>query len=259
MYEAESKFACQLADAAGREVLKYFRQSLNVEDKADTSPVTQGDKNSERVMRKMLKERFPDHGIVGEEYGRENEDAEFVWVLDPIDGTKSFISGLPLFGILIALLHNGKPVVGVIDQPYAKERWLGVSGKPTTMNGKEIRTRPCPQLSGAVLFSTADRLMFVNPEEKRAFDRLCSKTKITRFSTDCYGYGLLAAGFGDIICETDLKLYDYAALVPIVTGAGGVMTDWDGNDLFETSDPAGKVLAAGDRRLLEEAVEVLRK
>ena len=258
MYEAESEFACLMADAAGREILKYFRQPLNVEDKADTSPVTQGDKNSERVMREMLKERFPDHGIVGEEYGRENENAEFVWVLDPIDGTKSFIAGLPLFGILIALLHNGKPVVGVIDQPYAKERWLGVWGKPTTLNGKEIHTRPCAALSQAVLFSTADKLMFVKPEEKKAFGALCSKTKIERFSTDCYGYGLLAAGFGDIICETDLKLYDYAALVPIVTGAGGVMTDWNGNDLFESPTPDGKALAVGDKRLLKEAVGVLK-
>ena len=257
MYEAESEFACLMADAAGREILKYFRQPLNIEDKADTSPVTQGDKNSERVMREMIKERFPDHGIVGEEYGRENENAEFVWVLDPIDGTKSFIAGLPLFGILIALLHNGKPVVGIIDQPYAKERWVGVSGKPTTFNGKEIHTRSCSSLSQAVLFSTADKLMFVKLQEKKAFDALRSETKIERFSTDCYGYGLLSAGFGDIVCETDLKLYDYAALVPVVTGAGGVMTDWDGNDLFDKSNPDGKALAVGDKRLLKEAVEVL--
>lgn len=259
MYEAESEFANLMADAAGREILKYFRQPLNIEDKADTSPVTQGDKNSERVMREMLKERFPDHGIVGEEYGKENENAEYVWVLDPIDGTKSFIAGLPLFGILIALLHDGKPVVGVIDQPYSKERWVGVSGKPTTMNGKIVHTRPCARLNQAVLFSTADKLMFVKPEEKKAFNALCSKTKIERFSTDCYGYGLLSSGFGDIICETDLKLYDYAALVPIVTGAGGVMTDWDGKDLFDNPDPDGKALAVGDERLLKEAVGVLRK
>ena len=258
MYENETEFACRMADAAGAEILKYFRRPLNIEDKTDTSPVTQGDKNSERVMREMIKERFPDHGIVGEEYGRENENAEFVWVLDPIDGTKSFIAGLPLFGILIALLHNGRPVVGVIDQPYARERWVGVEGKPTTLNGKEIHTRPCPALKQAVLFSTADKLMFVKPEEKRSFNALCSETKIERFSTDCYGYGLLAAGFGDIICETDLKLYDYAALVPVVTGAGGVMTDWAGNDLFDSPDRDGKALAVGDKRLLKEAVEVLR-
>ena len=259
MYETESEFACRMADAAEAEILKCFRQSLNIEDKADTSPVTQADKNSERVMRALLAEHFPDHGIVGEEYGKEREDAEFVWVLDPIDGTKSFIAGLPLFGTLIALLHNGRPVVGVINQPYTKERWLGVSGKPTTLNGKEIHTRPCTQLNQAVLFSTADKLMFVKPEEKKAFNALCAKTKIERFSTDCYGYGLLSAGCGDIICETDLKLYDYAALVPIVSGAGGVMTDWEGNDLFETSNPDGKALAVGDKRLLKEAVEVLRK
>ena len=259
MYEAEKNFACLLADEAGKEILKHFRQPLNIEDKADTSPVTQADKNSERVMREKLRERFPDHGIVGEEYGKENETAEFVWVLDPIDGTKSFIAGVPLFGTLIALLHNGKPVLGVIDQPYTKERWIGVNGKPTTLNGKEIRTRACSSLNQAVLFSTADKTMFNNPTDKARFDALCAETKINRFSTDCYGYGLLAAGCGDIVCEADLKLYDYAALVPIVCGAGGVMTDWTGKDLFESDNPEGRVLALGDAELIHQAVGVLNK
>ena len=256
MYEAESEFAALMAEAAGKEILKYFRRPIDIEDKADTSPVTQADKNSERIMRALLKERFPDHGIVGEEYGKENENAEFVWVLDPIDGTKSFIAGVPMFGTLIALLHNGRPVVGVINQPYTQERWTGVSGKQTTLNGKEIHTRSCSGLNRAVLFSTADETMF-NREDKRRFEALCAQTKIARFSTDCYGYGLLAAGSGDIVCEADLKLYDYAALVPIVTGAGGVMTDWNGNDLFDKTDSGGHVLALGDRSLLEKTVEAL--
>ncbi|MBO4643724.1 MAG: histidinol-phosphatase [Alphaproteobacteria bacterium] len=258
MYEAESEFAGLMADAAEKEILKYFRCPLDIEDKADTSPVTQADKNSERIMRDLLKERFPDHGIVGEEYGKENENAEFVWVLDPIDGTKSFIAGVPLFGTLIALLHNGRPVVGVINQPYTKERWIGVSGKRTTLNDKEIHTRSCPALNRAVLFSTADETMF-NREDKRRFEDLCARTKIARFSTDCYGYGLLAAGSGDVVCEADLKLYDYAALVPVVTGAGGVMTDWDGNDLFDNADLGGHVLALGDKHLLTETIEALHK
>ncbi len=259
MYEAQTELALRLADAAEKEILKYFRQPLDVEDKADSSPVTQADKNSERVMRELLAEYFPDHGVVGEEYGKENENAEFVWVLDPIDGTKSFVAGLPLFGTLIALLHNGRPVVGVINQPYAKELWLGVSGRPTTLNGKEIHTRSCKALNQAVLFSTADKLMFVEPEEKRMFEALCSKIKIARFSTDCYGYGLLAAGYGDIVCEADLKLYDYAALVPIVSGAGGIMTDWMGSDLFDSADSNGHVLALGDKNLLKETLEALHK
>jgi len=258
MYEAESEFACQLADAAEKEILKYFRCPIDIEDKTDTSPVTQADKNSERIMRELLKERFPDHGIVGEEYGKENENAEFVWVLDPIDGTKSFIAGVPLFGTLIALLHNGRPVIGVINQPYTQERWVGVLGKQTTLNGKKIRTRGCSGLNQAVLFSTADETMF-NLEDRRRFDVLCAQTKIARFSTDCYGYGLLAAGLGDIVCEADLKLYDYAALVTVVSGAGGIMTDWSGNDLFDSADLGGHVLALGDRHLLNETLEALHK
>ena len=259
MYEAQTDVALLLADAARKEILKYFRRPLDIQDKEDASPVTQADKNSERIMRDLLHEYFPDNGVVGEEYGKENENAEFVWVLDPIDGTKSFVSGVPLFGTLIALLHNGKPVVGVIDQPYTKERWIGVVGRQTTLNGKEIHTRKCSDLSQAVLFSTADKTMFADMEDKRRFDKLCAQTKIARFSTDCYGYGLLAAGCGDIVCEADLKLYDYAALVPVVCGAGGVMTDWQGRDLFSSDDIGGHVLASGDERLLEKTVEVLRK
>ena len=259
MYEAEKDFACLLADAAEKEILKCFRKPLNIEDKADTSPVTQADKNSERVMREMLHERYPSHGIVGEEYGRENETAEFVWVLDPIDGTKSFIAGVPLFGTLIALLHNGKPVVGVINQPYTKERWVGVKGRQTTLNGKEIHTRACPDINQAVLFSTAGRTMFKTPSDKAKFDALCAEAKICRFSTDCYGYGLLAAGCADIVFETDMKLYDYAALVPVVCGAGGVMTDWAGNGLFESENPEGQVLALGDKELLTNVLGALNK
>ena len=259
MYKTQTDVALLLADAARKEILKYFRKPLDIEDKADTSPVTRADKNSERVMRDLLRGHFPNHGIVGEEYGRENENAEFVWVLDPIDGTKSFIAGVPLFGTLIALLHNGKPVVGVIDQPYTKERWVGVVGRQTTLNGKKIHTRPCSDLNQAVLFSTADKTMFADNEDKRRFDALCARTKIARFSTDCYGYGLLSAGCGDIVCEADLKLYDYAALWPVVCGAGGVMTDWNGEDLFDGRDSGGRVLALGDKRLLKQAVEVLQK
>ena len=259
MYKTQTDVALLLADAARNEILKYFRRPLDIQDKADTSPVTQADKNSERVMRDLLHECFPNHGIVGEEYGKENENAEFVWVLDPIDGTKSFVSGVPLFGTLISLLHNGKPVVGVIDQPYTKERWVGVAGRQTTLNGKEICTRKCSNLNQAVLFSTADKTMFADVTDKQRFDELCAQTKIARFSTDCYGYGLLAAGCGDIVCEADLKLYDYAALVPVVCGAGGIMTDWHGRDLFAGNDAGGHVLALGDEGLLEKTVEVLQK
>ncbi len=255
MFESRSVFAHQMADAAGEVILKYFRRSFDVEDKADTSPVTQADKNSETVMRDLIEQYFPDDGIIGEEFGEKNKDAEFVWVLDPIDGTKSFISGVPLFGTLIALLYCGNPVLGLINQPYTKERWVGVQGKPTTFNGNAVKTRPCTDLSRATLLSTADKQMFADEKDKHSFEKLLNKVKTARFSTDCYGYALLSMGSADIVCEADMKLYDYAALIPIVCGAGGVMTNWRGDDLFETKDT--HILAAGDPRLQPVLTEAL--
>lgn len=258
MFEAQIALAHQMADASGELILKYFRRFIDVTDKTDSSPVTKADKESESLMRDMIKHYFPGDGIIGEEYGQENEKAEFVWVLDPIDGTKSFIAGVPLFGTLIALLHKGKPVAGLINQPYTKERWVGSVGKPTTFNGQKIATRSCSGLRQAVLFSTADKQMFSNPDDKRRFIDLYDRVKTARFSTDCYGYGLLSMGCGDIVCEADMKLYDYAALVPIVIGAGGFMSDWQGNDLSENRSE-GRILALGDKRLLPSVLEVLNQ
>lgn len=255
MFEARDDFARQLADASGELILKHFRRRFAVEDKADDSPVTVADKGAERLMRDMISRAFPDDGIIGEEYGAEREDAEFVWVLDPVDGTRSFIAGLPLFGTLIAVLWRGKPVIGVINQPYTRERWIGVEGRQTEMNGAVVKTRPCADLEQAILYSTADELMFADTRDKRRFNALRDRVKTSRFSTDCYGYAMVASGFGDVVCEADLKLHDYAALVPIVTGAGGAMTDWRGGDLFESGD--NRVLAVGDARLLPRLAEVL--
>ena len=256
MFEAQTAFAHQIADASGELILKYFRRLTDVSDKADASPVTEADKSSERLMRNMIERYFPGDGIIGEEYGKQNEDAEFVWVLDPIDGTQSFIAGVPLFGTLIALLHNGIPVMGLINQPYTKERWVGVAGKRTTFNGTAVQARRCADLRRAVLFSTADKQMFADPEDKRRFTALYDRVKTARFSTDCYGYALLSAGCGDIVCEADMKLSDYAALVPGGAGAGGVMTAWEGNDLSENKG-GGRILAIGDPRLLPDVLEVL--
>ena len=258
MFEKRTAFAHQMADLSGELILKYFRRPVDVCDKADSSPVTEADKGSERLMRNMIERCFPDDGIIGEEYGKKNEDAEFVWVLDPIDGTKSFIAGVPLFGTLIALLHNGVPVLGVINQPFTKERWVGVAGKRTTLNGTDVAVRRCADLNRAVLFSTADKQMFADPDDKRRFTSLCDRVKTARFSTDCYGYGLLSTGCADIVCEADMKLYDYAALMPIVAGAGGVMSDWNGNDLFENKG-GGRILALGDPDLLSAVLEVLNR
>jgi inositol-phosphate phosphatase/L-galactose 1-phosphate phosphatase/histidinol-phosphatase len=242
-----------LADAAGQVIRGYFRQPVAVDDKPDSSPVTIVDREAEAVMRRLIAARFPEHGIFGEEHGRDRADAEFVWLLDPIDGTKSFISGVPLFGTLIALLHHGRPVLGIIDQPIARERWIGIAGRPSTLNGAPIRTRPCAAPETATLFSTTPD-MFTGDDAAR-FDRLRRAVKLTRYGADCYAYGLLAAGFIDCVAESCLKPYDWSALIPVIEGAGGIVTDWQGATLGFGSD--GRVVACGDRRLHERALGFL--
>jgi inositol-phosphate phosphatase/L-galactose 1-phosphate phosphatase/histidinol-phosphatase len=204
-------------------------------------------------MRALIEMRFPEHGIVGEEFGRAREDAEFVWVLDPIDGTKSFISGVPLFGTLIALTRRGHSILGIIDQPISRERWVGATGRPTTLNGAAIRCRACAGLAAATLFATTPE-MFAG-EDAAAFARVSAAVKLTRFGADCYASGLLAAGFVDLVLEASLKPYDFCAIIPIVEGAGGVATDWRGAALDLFSD--GRVLFAGDRRAHGAALALL--
>jgi inositol-phosphate phosphatase / L-galactose 1-phosphate phosphatase / histidinol-phosphatase len=245
--------AAELADAAGAAIRPYFRQPLAVDDKPDLTPVTAADRAAEQAMRGLIETRFPDHGIVGEEFGRVREDAELVWVLDPIDGTKSFISGVALFGTLIALTRAGHPILGVIDQPIARERWIGAAGRPTTLNGTAIRCRGCAGLGPATLFATTPE-MFRGPDAA-AFARVSAAVKLTRFGADCYAYGLVAAGFVDLVVEASLKPYDYCAIVPVVEGAGGLATDWRGARLGLASD--GRVLVAGDRRTHAAALALL--
>jgi inositol-phosphate phosphatase/L-galactose 1-phosphate phosphatase/histidinol-phosphatase len=245
--------ACELADAAGAEVRPHFRQRLAVEDKSDLTPVTAADRVAELAMRRLIENNFPDHGIVGEEFGRVREGAEFVWVLDPIDGTKSFISGVPLFGTLIALTRGGHPILGVIDQPIARERWIGAAGRPTTLNDAAIRCRACPGLGSATLFATTPEMF--RGADAAAFARVSAAVKLVRFGADCYAYGLLAAGFIDLVLEASLKPYDFCAMIPIVEGAGGVATDWRGARLGLASD--GRVLVAGDHHAHEAALALL--
>ena len=242
--------AAELADAAGAAIRPFFRVPLRVDDKADLSPVTAADRAAEAAMRRLIAARFPDHGIIGEEYGREREGADFVWVLDPIDGTKSFISGVPLFGTLIALAFEGRPVVGVIDQPISRERWAGALGRPSTLGGRPIRCRPCAGLDAATVFATTPD-MFVGADSA-AFARVRGAAKLVRYGADCYAYGLLALGFVDLVIEASLKPYDFCAMVPIVAGAGGVASDWQGRPLGLGSD--GRVVAAGDRRAHDAAL-----
>ena len=246
-------FAQHLADIAGGVIRPYFRKPLTIRDKTDLSPVTVADREAEEAMRGLIERHFPDHGIFGEEFGGVREDAEFVWVLDPIDGTKSFISGVPLFGTLIALTRDRRPILGIIDQPISRERWTGALGRPSTLNGAAIRCRACPGLVAATLFATTPDMF--KGEDAASFFRVSAAVKLTRFGADCYAYGLLAAGFVDLVLEASLKPYDFCAMVPIVEGAGGVATNWRGDGLDLSSD--GRILVAGDRRTHDAALTLL--
>jgi len=251
--DREIELALALADAAGAIIRGYFRQRVEVIDKPDASPVTIADRDSEAAMRRLIAARFPAHGIFGEEYGADRADAEFVWVLDPIDGTKSFISGVPLFGTLIALLHRGRPVLGVLDQPVSGERWLGVEGQRTRLNGAEIRTRDCADLAAATIFTTSPDIF--SGTDAEGFARVRAGAKLVRYGTDCYAYGLCALGFVDAVVESGLKPYDFCALIPIIEGAGGMVTDWRGNRPGLVTD--GRILACGDARLHRQLMQVL--
>ena len=253
-YREFEALAHRLADAAGEIQRRYFRSPVSVETKADDSPVTIADRESEAVMRELIATAYPGHGILGEEHGRDRIDAEFVWVLDPIDGTKSFITGRPLFGTLIALAHGGRPVVGMIDQSILRERWVGVAGAGSAHNGRPIRVRPCPRLADAVLFATSPT-MFKAGAENDAFDRVQKAVRLPMYGGDCYAYGLLAMGFADLVVEASLQPYDFMALAPVIAGAGGLLTDWQGNSLALGS--SGQVVAAGDQRVHAEALALL--
>jgi len=242
-----------LADEAGSIIRRHFRGRIEVIDKADASPVTIADRDSEAAMRRLIAQRFPHHGIVGEEHGADRPDAEFVWVIDPIDGTKSFISGVPLFGTLIGLLHQGRPVLGVLDQPVSRERWIGATGHPTIFNGAPARVRACPSLDRATLFSTSPDMF--KGADAEGFARIRDAVKLVRYGADCYAYGLLALGFVDLVVEASLKLHDFCALVPIIEGAGGIVTGWRGE--APGADTDGRILACGDRALHAAAVQML--
>ena len=243
-----------LADAAGAILRRHFRQPLAVDDKSDLSPVTIADREAEAAMRQLIADAFPQHGILGEELGAVRADAEWVWVLDPIDGTKSFICGIPLFGTLIALAHRGSPVLGVIDQPVLRERWLGRVGETTRFNGAAIHTRPCSDLAAATLFATAPEMF--EGAESAGFARLKGAVKRVRYGADCYAYAQLAGGFIDLVVERDLKPYAFCALAPVIAGAGGSIADWQGKPLTLQSD--GRVIACGDPRLAVPVRAVLQ-
>lgn len=254
-----ARFMEDLATRSGQAILPFFRAHFGLDDKsrggAPFDPVTEADRAAEVVLRNMIREAFPTHGILGEEFGSERLDAECVWVLDPIDGTRAFIAGLPTWGTLIGLTHNGSAVRGLMHQPFLGERFVG-DGATATLRGprgdRTLRTRRCGTLGEAILATTDPRL-FEAGEEAERYRAVEAKVRLARYGTDCYAYCMLAAGQIDLVVEAGLKPYDIVALIPIVEGAGGVVTAWDGG----TATEGGRIVAAGDPRLHEAALRHL--
>jgi inositol-phosphate phosphatase / L-galactose 1-phosphate phosphatase / histidinol-phosphatase len=253
--KTDISLANRLADAAGEAIRPFFRAEFAHEAKGDSSPVTEADRAAEAAMRAILDAECPNDAIIGEEYGAKEGSSGRSWVLDPIDGTVSFMAGRPIFGTLIALLQDGWPVMGVIDQCISGERWIGAAGQETTLNGKPIRTRACRDLTDAVLASTGPQ--YFDDHGAEHFMALAAKTAHKRmvWGGDCYNYGLLATGQIDLVVESGLKLHDFAALIPIVEGAGGMMCDWNGDPLHAASE--GHVIALGDPARMEDVLEAL--
>jgi inositol-phosphate phosphatase / L-galactose 1-phosphate phosphatase / histidinol-phosphatase len=243
----------QLADVARRIVREHFRAPLAVERKIDGTPVTVADRDIESHMRRLIRAAFPAHAIRGEEFAAEGS-GEFTWVLDPIDGTKSFVSGYPLFGSLIALEQGDRAVLGVLEAPVVSERWVGVDGRWTLCNGKRASVSECRSLGDAILCTTTPETF--EGSERSRFEALSARTALRRFGGDCYLYGMLASGYCDLVVEAQLKPHDFLAVIPIVTGAGGRISDWRGAPLSAASD--GRIVLASTEALWREALEVLR-
>ena len=247
-------FAERCADAARAIVIPRYRARVPVDYKSDASPVTEVDRAVETRIRELVRETYPNHSVIGEEYGADERPGALCWIIDPIDGTKSFVTGRPLFGTLLGLLCNGVPVMGVLDAPVLGERWIGASGAPTTLNGARVSACVKTRLPESNLSATSVD-MFDDVERVR-FDALGKEVKFRVFGGDCYAYGLLASGHIDIVVEASMNPYDYLPLVPIVNGAGGVVSDWCGEPLSLASK-SGRVLAAGSATLHHACVGIL--
>jgi myo-inositol-1(or 4)-monophosphatase len=251
-------FVDELANVSGDTIRPFFRTALGVENKnvaGDFDPVTAADRAAESAMRALIKRTFPAHGIVGEEFEAEQPDAEYVWVLDPIDGTKSFICGMPIWGTLIALTRRGEPIYGMMHQPFTREHFVG-DGRAASYRGpagdRALRTRPCAGLSDAILGTTSPLLM--KEADRQRFARVEQSVQLSRYGGDCYAYCVLAAGHIDLVIETELKPYDVLPLIPIIEGAGGVITTWENG----RPHSGGRIVAAGDRRVHAQAMDMLR-
>lgn len=246
--------ATEIADLARGVSLKYFRQPLDIAQKADRSPVTIADQLTEGLIRDEIMRRFPDHGFYGEESGQAATDAKWVWVVDPIDGTTSFSTGKPTFGTLIALLYEGAPVLGIVDLPALGDRWVGVKGQPTLHNGVEVKSNAKVADINACSAYTTTTKMFDETALKQ-YQKLEQSCKFSVFGADCLGYGLLASGFTEIVVEDSLEPYDYMSLVPVVEGAGGCISDWQGKPLVLGSGK--QVLATANIALHQKVLKAL--
>lgn len=252
-------FAEELADLSGKTILPHFREQIAIVNKLDAGgfdPVTAADREAEDEIRKRIKLRYPAHGIMGEEHGFERGAGPLTWVIDPIDGTRAFMCGMAQWGTLIALNDGTRPIIGVLDQPYMRERWVASNGSTRFHRARgdtvHLKTRACRSLADAIL-STTSPVGYFTDEEQDAFWALSARTKLTRFGGDCYAYGLLAMGFIDVIVESALKPWDIQALIPIVENAGGVVTSWEGGSAVD----GGRVIACGDPKLHAAVMETL--
>lgn len=256
--QSRRALAERLADAAGEVIRPYFRKHVGVADKGKDGfydPVTEADRKAEEAIRALIAKHCPDDAILGEEFGETKGATGYRWVLDPIDGTRAFIAGQPMWGTLIALEKDGKPLLGVLDQPFLRERLTGFSGVTELKNAERrerLKTRACARLADAVICTTHPMVHFKVAERER-FWRVERACRLSRYGGDCYAYALLAMGFIDLVIETNLKRWDVAAIIPIVEGAGGVVSDWDGKPVFG----GGNVIAAGDSRVHAEALAIL--
>lgn len=244
--------AHKLADSAGEVLRRHFRTALPPEAKDDQSPVTRADREVEQVIAAIIRAQLPEHGIIGEEFGTVKPEATYQWVIDPIDGTRSFVAGYPLFTTLIALAYEGKPVLGIIDQPILRERWLS-TGSETTLNGAPQRVRGCDSLGKAVIATTSAN--YFTPQQAVAYKHLSRSCAQGVAGGDAYAYAMLASGQLDIVVDAGTKPYDFCALAPIIASAGGIITDWEGLPLTTRSD--GRILAACNAQLHASALSII--
>ena len=247
------RFAEQLADASRALIRSRFRQKADIVMKSDDTPVTATDLEVETLIRNMIADRYPTHGVIGEEHPASAASAEYVWVVDPIDGTRSFIAGRPVFGTLIALTSDTLPILGVVDIPVMKERWVGAKGHATLFNGDVASTRKCPTTAGAILLATSPE--YLDGDASQPFANVAAATKFTVYDAGTQAYGLVASGYADIMIAARYGIVDYLAAVPVIEGAGGAMTDWNGAPL--TLHSGDRFVAVGDAGLLPETLKRL--